>query len=523
MTRQIRLTLFSSILFGIIVILYLFISMPAIAQMQFEWVRNYPMVGQDAALDSAGNIYILGRPETNGVRIIKYNPSGSIKWTKVQSSVNGGYLHTASDKYGNLYFTFFDMNDSYFRLTKYDSSGNYQWTKYYVTGGYNTYPQAIALDTTGNIFLIGNSQTATGSPFILKYNAQGDLLWTASSTITQSGFFAGFVDKPGNIYVTGYCRDSNNYSFDYLTIKFNNSGVQQWAKRYNGPGDKYDIAVSVKADDEGYCYVTGYVAIEGHTHTSGTIKYSTSGDTVWTRLYSLDTMDRYDGDYLEIDGDGNVYVTGWGHSLTHFQGEYRTIKYDKYGNLLWIIHDSNGVYPQSMAIDRNNNIFITGHNQAYKFYSVGYNYSGIMIWGLFYPPEYIASYHEGRKVLIDKYNNLYVYGGSLDSAVLLKYSISTGIVNPNQNIVEGYKLYQNYPNPFNSSTIISYSLPTIGYVQINIHNLLGKEVASLVNENKSAGNYEVKFEEHNLSTGVYFYTLFVNGQKMDIKKMMVIK
>ena len=227
MKRHKRQTLLSSILFSIILILYLFISQSAIAQPHFEWVRNYPMVGQDAALDSAGNIYILGRPVNNGVRIIKYNPSGSILWSKELSTVNGGNLYAASDKYGNLYFSFFDMNDSYFRLTKYDSSGNYQWTKYFVTGGSSAYPSAIALDTTGNIFLIGNSQTATGSPFILKYNAQGDLLWTASSTINGSRFFACFVDKPGNVYVTGICRDSNNYSFDYLTIKFNNAGIQQ--------------------------------------------------------------------------------------------------------------------------------------------------------------------------------------------------------------------------------------------------------------------------------------------------------
>ena len=523
MKRQKRQILLPSILFSIILILYLFISKPATAQPLFEWVRNYPMRGQGAALDSAGNIYILGRPVNNSVRIIKYNPSGSIIWSKELSTVNGGNLYAASDKYGNLYFSFFDMNDSYFRLTKYDSSGNYQWTKYYVTGGYNTYPQAIALDTTGNIFLIGNSQTATGSPFILKYNAQGDLLWTAGSTINGSGFFAGFVDKPGNIYVTGYCKDSNNYSRDYLTIKFNNAGIQQWAKRYNGPGDKYDIAVSVKADDEGYCYIVGSVAIEGHAGTSGTIKYAPNGDTVWTRLYSRDTMDRYGGEYLEKDGEGNVYVTGWGHSLTHFQGEYRTIKYDKYGNLLWIIHDSNGVYPQSMAIDRNNNIFITGYNQAYKFYSVGYNYSGIMIWGLLYPPEYITSYHEGRKVLIDKYNNLYVYGGSLDSAILLKYSISSGIVNPNQNIVEGYKLYQNYPNPFNSSTNISYSLRVKSLIMLKIYDISGKEITTLVNGYKPAGEHKILFDAVNLSSGIYFYSMFSDNKLIDTKKLIIVK
>ncbi|MCX6160231.1 MAG: hypothetical protein NTV87_02680, partial [Ignavibacteriae bacterium] len=97
----------------------------------------------------------------------------------------------------------------------------------------------------------------------------------------------------------------------------------------------------------------------------------------------------------------------------------------------------------------------------------------------------------GRKVLIDKFNNLFVVGSGADSSIVIKYSISTGIVNPNQNVVPSYKLYQNYPNPFNSSTVISYSMPVKGYVQIKIYDLIGKETVLLVNENKSSGNYWV--------------------------------
>jgi hypothetical protein len=108
------------------------------SQPQFEWLRNYPMIGQDAALDSAGNIYILGKPANNNVHILKYSPSGSIIWSRELSTVNGNNLYAASDKYGNVYFSIFDMDDSHFRLTKYDSSGNFQWNRFFVPGGYNT-------------------------------------------------------------------------------------------------------------------------------------------------------------------------------------------------------------------------------------------------------------------------------------------------------------------------------------------------------------------------------------------------
>jgi len=92
------------------------------------------------------------------------------------------------------------------------------------------------------------------------------------------------------------------------------------------------------------------------------------------------------------------------------------------------------------------------------------------------------------------------------------------------NITNDYQLYQNYPNPFNPETKIKYEIPQNGQdVKLKIYNLLGKEVTTLVNENKSAGSYEVKFNAANISSGVYFYTLYVNGDFIDSKKMLVIK
>jgi hypothetical protein len=85
-----------------------------------------------------------------------------------------------------------------------------------------------------------------------------------------------------------------------------------------------------------------------------------------------------------------------------------------------------------------------------------------------------------------------------------------------------FYLSQNYPNPFNPSTKISYSIPHKGLVNLKIYDMLGKEVATLVNEYKYAGYYDVVFENTHLSTGVYFYKLKVNDFT-SIKKMILIK
>ena len=85
-----------------------------------------------------------------------------------------------------------------------------------------------------------------------------------------------------------------------------------------------------------------------------------------------------------------------------------------------------------------------------------------------------------------------------------------------------YSVSQNYPNPFNPTTKINFALPKSGLVTLKVYDMLGKEVAMLVNEVKNVGTYTVDFNGANLSSGIYFYKVSVNGFS-DVKKMMLIK
>jgi len=73
--------------------------------------------------------------------------------------------------------------------------------------------------------------------------------------------------------------------------------------------------------------------------------------------------------------------------------------------------------------------------------------------------------------------------------------------------ISEYRLNQNYPNPFNPTTTISFTIPTTSNVSLKVFNILGKEVATIINETKNAGNYSVKFDAGSLSSGIYFYQL----------------
>jgi len=88
--------------------------------------------------------------------------------------------------------------------------------------------------------------------------------------------------------------------------------------------------------------------------------------------------------------------------------------------------------------------------------------------------------------------------------------------------IKTFALAQNYPNPFNPATIISYQLPIEGLVTLKIYDMLGNEVATLVNEIKTAGEYQVEFNASALSSGIYFYRLQA-GSFVETKRMMLMK
>ncbi|MCE1165116.1 MAG: T9SS type A sorting domain-containing protein, partial [Bacteroidetes bacterium] len=112
-------------------------------------------------------------------------------------------------------------------------------------------------------------------------------------------------------------------------------------------------------------------------------------------------------------------------------------------------------------------------------------------------------------------------GGTGLTGGLIKYTGPSSVGNET-GVAESFKLSQNYPNPFNPSTAINFSLAKSGFVTLKVYNSLGKEVATLINENMTAGSHEVTYNASELNSGIYFYRLTANGMT-DTKKMMLVK
>jgi hypothetical protein len=111
-----------------------------------------------------------------------------------------------------------------------------------------------------------------------------------------------------------------------------------------------------------------------------------------------------------------------------------------------------------------------------------------------------------------------VYFDQLQVANKIVTSVKAG----NREVPSEFVLYQNYPNPFNPTTTISFSIPTAGYTTLKVFNLIGQEVATLLNSQLDAGNYQIHFDAAGLSSGIYIYRL-ESGSVRLTKKMILIR
>lgn len=133
------------------------------------------------------------------------------------------------------------------------------------------------------------------------------------------------------------------------------------------------------------------------------------------------------------------------------------------------------------------------------------------------------------------------YGTYFSSLWVADYNGTTGTLNSNfcihrlntdamtsigneSGVIKDFKLNQNYPNPFNPVTNITFTMPKAGSVSLRVFDVAGAEIMTIINnEQLSAGTKSQFFDASALSSGVYFYSLFIDGAKVDTKKMMLVK
>lgn len=502
-------------------------------------------------IDNSGNTYITGRSQGSGlnnnydIATIKYNQNGDSVWVE---RFDGGGMglpvdephDIAVDNLGNVYVAGFstgqDMTSDFITI-KYNSIGDTVWVRR-LTGdiGINQIAYSLDVDGIGNVYVTG---TGGGNYLTVSYNSNGDFLWSKTYNGIGNDFDAAYKlkIKNGFLYVTGISRSvfGSSISADYLTIKYTLTGDSVWIKRYNGTGNNYDEPEDMFVDNSGNVYVTGFSRNTSSAESADylTIKYSSTGDSLWVRRYNGTVSGLDESKSIAVDNSGNVYVTG--RSVSGNGYDYATIKYSSLGVEEWIQRYNGQTFnsfdeANDLALDRFGNVYVTGTSQGMTmiadYVTIRYSPQGTMQWLNRYNSP--ANREDAAYfIAVDSLGFVYVSGNSAGSNLVadfltMKIDKSTGITALNNSTPENFSLSQNYPNPFNPETKIKFQISNSSEVKLTVFDNAGREVAILVNQFLKAGNYEFNFNAKGLSSGIYFYRLSAENFS-ETKKMILLK
>lgn len=407
-------------------------------------------------------------------------------------------------------------------LVKTDASGNFSWQK--SLGGLGSDGAWDIKNTSdGGYILAGwtfsHGPGSVGNAWLVKTDSLGNQLW-------HQAFGGTGVDRAYSVQQTtdgGYILAGYTSSFgagldDMLLIKTDNLGNQQWMKTFGGTGRDYGY--SVQQTSEGGFIITGYTLSYGAGGDDVyLVKTDSDGNLEWFKTYGGSSSDV--GYAVRETPDGGCIIAG--HTLSYGAGVHDAwlIRLDyvipvELNSFTASVSGNNVTLSWSTVSERNNkgfevhrltaddNVksqdwemigFVNGMGTTLEFQLYNFSDSDVK--------PGIYSY---RLKQID-------FDGSYQYSDIVEVEVS-----PPDNFI----LYQNYPNPFNPSTIISWQSPADGWQKLTIFDVLGNEIATLVDEFRPAGKYEIEFTAVEISSGVYFFELETE-KFLKVRKMLLLR
>jgi len=248
---------------------------------------------------------------------------------------------------------------------------------------------------------------------------------------------------------------------------------------------------------------------------SGGFRKTTNGGKSWNRIRVLNPGPLYSFYRLSVFNDSIVWL-----------GSRPVYKSTDFGNT-W---DSISYYPFPVFGDYVYNIDFSSSLTGYAC-GASLNLFKTTDGGFNWIPQQTTQFFPGLNLGIYAYNDSVVWSCGRKRVINTVTGGLAGINKFNSEQSIEFKLYQNYPNPFNPATRINYELRSAlgrtNYVTLKVYDIFGKKIKTLVNENKTAGSYEISFSAAdgglNLPSGVYFYSLEINDIVVDSKKLLLLK
>lgn len=519
--------------------------------------------------------------------VAKYDTAGNILWFRdgkdaSQSSSRGiaydnngntavvGYFGSSTGPtitFDNIVLTTAGLRDIF--LVKYNTNGIIQWGV--SAGGTATGEEgkAITCDASGNIYItgmfvdtasFGNSKligNGNSDIFVAKYNPLGQLVWAKSAGGPKAdiGYSIG-VDKNENVYVCGnfdslatfgstLVKANGDTLTDGFVTKLDKDGNFQWVMSVGGQSD--DVCSKVLLDGEGNCLVFGNfrsTALAGAKFGNLSLvstsllsddvfimKVSSSSELLWVKQTTGADLSKVLG--AVINAQGNILVEGYfrgylkvgSDSLVSVTSTKEDIFLSEMG------YNAVPVELTSFSANFQNGMNFLSWSTATEKNNYGFEVERSSDKISFTKIAFV----KGNGTVSEKCNYSFS-DGSLNSDryyYRLKQidfdgtSTYSQIVEANAQLPKEFALLQNYPNPFNPETNISFTLPAEARVTLQVFNVLGELVETLINKELNAGKHSVVFDASKYVSGVFFYKL--NAVQHDgrnnsgVKKMIVAK
>ena len=482
-----------------LLILYCFVTPIQIyaQELNTEWMKTFGGIDEDEGSSvhqtTDGGFIITGYTASFGagnydIWLIKTDNNGETTWTKtfggtaaeyagtVQQTTDGGFIITG-------YTASYGAGNSDVWLIKTDSNGDTLWTKTF-GGGNNDYGMAVQQTSDGGFVIFGATESfgsGNSDVWLIKTESDGDTSWIKTfGGVYHDIAFSGQQTSDNGFIIAGYTQPSGFGNADVWLVKTDSNGDTLWTKTF---GNEFnELASSVQQTSDGGYIITGYTSPGGSIYFDvWLIKTDSNGDTLWTKTFGGSSSET--GQSVIQTSDNGYIVCGYSFSYTGLgDADVWLIKTDSNGDTTWTRSFGGSDNEIGFSIDQttDDGFIVTGSTQSYG--------AG------------------GRDLLL----------------LRLNADGQTGIDNLESQTVSSFELEQNYPNPFNPATTINYSIPSSGYVSLSVYDILGKEVATIVNEYKNAGSYSTMFDSNGLTSGVYFYRL-QTGNFDSIKKFILVK
>ncbi|NOY58561.1 MAG: T9SS type A sorting domain-containing protein [Calditrichaeota bacterium] len=464
---------------------------------------------------------IFGRPHNDG--------ASSVRLTN-----DGGFILA-----GGTVLLDAEYNDA--TLIKLDSYGQIEWNNVY---GDEDWSEGFseAIQTLDGGFIAVGSKANSGrleppDGWIVKTDASGTVLWekTFGSEEHDRASCVIMTDDGGYLVSGSYQYDTTErQDEDAYLMKLSANGETQWEKKYGGSGGEKAGTVK-KTADGGYAFVGFTDSYGAGGFDAYLVKVDANGNELWHKTYGGSDWDI--AGTMTLTNDGGYLLAGWTADFGAQARDVYLIKTDAEGNEQWhkiyggvhkdgaseVIATQDGGY---LVVGGYENTFFS---QAWRSdgYIIKIDDAGNEIWSKTY-----GDYNDdGFSAVREVGDGGYIISGSTSSygnsseVFLLKINKWGGFTSVN--LIENtrpteFQLEQNYPNPFNNETVIRYQLPKNSHVTLNIYNMTGQKVRTLIDAFQTSGMHSVHLDAKDLASGLYLYKI-TTDRFVKTKKMLLLK